>query len=67
MLVAVLQAIRAAAPELALGLRLSADSDAARAVVPSLEGLVDYVHVAVGDSSTFNGCVGIVPPRPPRE
>ncbi len=67
MLVAVLEAIRAAAPELALGLRLSADSDAARGVVPSLEGLVDYVHMAVGDSSTFSGCVGIVPPPPTAE
>jgi 2,4-dienoyl-CoA reductase-like NADH-dependent reductase (Old Yellow Enzyme family)/thioredoxin reductase len=67
MLVAVLKAIRAAAPQLTLGLRLSADSDAARAAAPSLDGLVDYVHVAIGDSSTFLGCVGIVPPPPTPE
>ncbi|HEY1276191.1 MAG TPA: FAD-dependent oxidoreductase [Thermoleophilaceae bacterium] len=67
MLVAVVEAIREAAPSLTLGLRLSADSDAARAVMPSLDGLVDYVHVAIGDSSTFGGCVGIVPPPPTPE
>jgi 2,4-dienoyl-CoA reductase-like NADH-dependent reductase (Old Yellow Enzyme family)/thioredoxin reductase len=67
MLVAVLEAIRAAAPDLALGLRLSGDSDAARAVAPSLDGLVDYLHIAIGDSSTFSGCWGIVPPPPTPE
>jgi 2,4-dienoyl-CoA reductase-like NADH-dependent reductase (Old Yellow Enzyme family)/thioredoxin reductase len=67
MLIAVLEAIRAAAPDLALGLRLSADSDAARAAVAELGSLVDYVHVAIGDSSTFVGCVGIVPPPPTPE
>ena len=60
----VLQAVRAAAPQLALGVRLSADSAAARAVVSELAPLVDFVHVAVGNSATFDGCSGIAPPPP---
>jgi 2,4-dienoyl-CoA reductase-like NADH-dependent reductase (Old Yellow Enzyme family)/thioredoxin reductase len=60
----VLETVRAAAPGLALGLRLSADSAAARAVAPALAPLVDYLHVAVGNSATFDGCTGIVPPPP---
>jgi 2,4-dienoyl-CoA reductase-like NADH-dependent reductase (Old Yellow Enzyme family) len=60
----VLRAVRAVAPELALGVRLSADSAAARAVAPALAELVDYVHLAIGDSSTFDGCTGIAPPPP---
>ena len=60
----VLEVVRAAAPALALGVRLSADSAAARAVAPALAELVDYVHLAVGDSSTFDGCTGIAPPPP---
>jgi NADPH-dependent 2,4-dienoyl-CoA reductase/sulfur reductase-like enzyme len=60
----VLETVRAAAPGLALGLRLSADSAAARAVAPALAPLVDYLHVAVGNSATFDGCSGIVPPPP---
>ena len=60
----VLRAVRAAAPGLALGVRLSADSAAARAVAPALAELVDYVHLAIGDSSTFDGCTGIAPPPP---
>ena len=60
----VLEVVRAAAPGLALGVRLSADSEAARAVAPRLAELVDYVHLAVGNSSTFDGCTGIAPPPP---
>ena len=60
----VLEAIRAAAPGLALGVRLSADSAPARAVAPALAPLVDFVHVAIGNSATFDGCSGIVPPPP---
>jgi 2,4-dienoyl-CoA reductase-like NADH-dependent reductase (Old Yellow Enzyme family)/thioredoxin reductase len=60
----VLEAVRAAAPGLALGLRLSADSAAAQAVAPALAPLVDYLHVAIGNSATFDGCSGIVPPPP---
>jgi 2,4-dienoyl-CoA reductase-like NADH-dependent reductase (Old Yellow Enzyme family)/thioredoxin reductase len=57
-----LEAVREAAPGLALGVRLSADSPSARAVVSELAGLVDYVHIAIGNSATFDGCVNIVPP-----
>jgi 2,4-dienoyl-CoA reductase-like NADH-dependent reductase (Old Yellow Enzyme family)/thioredoxin reductase len=57
-----LEAVRAAAPGLALGVRLSADSAPARAVVEELAALVDYVHIAIGNSATFDGCVNIVPP-----
>ena len=60
----VLEAVRAAAPSLALGVRLSADSAAARAVAPALAPLVDFIHVAMGNSATFDGCSGIVPPPP---
>jgi 2,4-dienoyl-CoA reductase-like NADH-dependent reductase (Old Yellow Enzyme family)/thioredoxin reductase len=57
-----LESVREAAPGLALGVRLSADSPSARAVVGELAGLVDYVHIAIGNSATFDGCVNIVPP-----
>ena len=60
----VVEAIRQAAPRLALGVRLSGDSEAAQAVVPRLGGIIDYVHVTTGNSATFDGCVGIVPPLP---
>jgi 2,4-dienoyl-CoA reductase-like NADH-dependent reductase (Old Yellow Enzyme family)/thioredoxin reductase len=63
----VLTAVREAAPGLALGIRLSADSAAAQAVVGALAPLVDYVHVALGNSATFDGCIGIVPPPPAPE
>jgi 2,4-dienoyl-CoA reductase-like NADH-dependent reductase (Old Yellow Enzyme family) len=63
-LVEVLRAVREAAPGLALGIRLSADSDAARAIAPKLAPLVDYLHLAVGNSATFDGCTGIAPPPP---
>ena len=64
----VLDAVRAAAPGLCLGVRLSADSPRApddRARWPS-EG-VDYLSFALGDSSTYLGSVGIVPPPPVEE
>ncbi|MEO9176425.1 MAG: FAD-dependent oxidoreductase [Gaiellales bacterium] len=57
-----LEAVRDAAPGLALGVRLSADSPSAQAAVAELGGLVDYVHIAIGNSATFDGCVNIVPP-----
>ncbi len=63
-LLAVLDAVRAAAPGLALGVRLSADSEAARKVVGELAGRVDYLSVALGESSTYLGAMGIVPPPP---
>jgi hypothetical protein len=63
-LLEVLGAVRRAAPRITLGVRLSADSAAARAVAPRLHAAVDYVHVAMGNSATFDGCVNIVPPPP---
>lgn len=60
----VLGSVRAAAGGLTVGVRLSADSAAARAIVNHLRPLVDYVHVAIGNSATFDGCVNIVPPLP---
>jgi 2,4-dienoyl-CoA reductase-like NADH-dependent reductase (Old Yellow Enzyme family)/thioredoxin reductase len=59
-----LRVVRDHAPTLALGVRLSADSAPARAVVAELTGLVDYVHLAVGNSATVARCAGIVPPPP---
>ena len=60
----VLGAVRASAPGLALGIRLSADSPAARAIAPRLAGAVDYVHLAIGHSATFARSTGIAPPPP---
>ncbi len=60
----VLGAVRAAAPGLALGLRLSADSPAARAIAPRLVGLVDFLHLAIGHSASFLRSTGIAPPPP---
>jgi 2,4-dienoyl-CoA reductase-like NADH-dependent reductase (Old Yellow Enzyme family)/thioredoxin reductase len=63
-LLAVLAAVREAAPGIALGVRLSADSAAARAVVADVAERVDYVGLALGDSSSYVGSTGIVPPPP---
>jgi 2,4-dienoyl-CoA reductase-like NADH-dependent reductase (Old Yellow Enzyme family)/thioredoxin reductase len=63
-LLAVLAAVRAAAPGLTIGVRLSADSEAAKAVVGEVAGHVDYIGLALGDSSTYVGSTGIVPPPP---
>jgi 2,4-dienoyl-CoA reductase-like NADH-dependent reductase (Old Yellow Enzyme family)/thioredoxin reductase len=63
-LLTVLTAVRGAAPELALGVRLSADSEAAAAVVGEVAAAADYVSVALGASSTYRGSTGIVPPPP---
>jgi 2,4-dienoyl-CoA reductase-like NADH-dependent reductase (Old Yellow Enzyme family)/thioredoxin reductase len=67
LLLEVVRAVRAAAPGLALGVRFSADSEAAAGVAPELAGLVDYVSIALGDSSTYRGSTGIVPPPPVEE
>ena len=67
LLLEVVRAVRTAAPGLALGVRLSADSDAAATVAPELAGLVDYLSIALGDSSTYRGSTGIVPPPPVEE
>ena len=66
-LLAVVDAVREAANGLAVGVRLSADAEAARRVVSELAGRVDYVHVALGDSSSYLGSAGIVPPPPTTE
>jgi len=63
-LLAVVKAVRDAAGRLAIGVRLTADSEASQAVVGELAGLVDYLHVALGDSSTYLGSAEIVPPPP---
>jgi 2,4-dienoyl-CoA reductase-like NADH-dependent reductase (Old Yellow Enzyme family)/thioredoxin reductase len=67
LLVTVVEAVRNAAPGLAIGVRLSADSEAAIGVAPELAGLVDYLSIALGDSSTYRGSTGIVPPPPVEE
>jgi 2,4-dienoyl-CoA reductase-like NADH-dependent reductase (Old Yellow Enzyme family)/thioredoxin reductase len=64
-LVAVLGAVRGAAPSLGLGVRVSGDSTAGLAIaeVAASEG-ADYISVALGESSSYLGSVGIVPPPP---
>jgi 2,4-dienoyl-CoA reductase-like NADH-dependent reductase (Old Yellow Enzyme family)/thioredoxin reductase len=61
---AVLAAVRETAAGIAIGVRLSADSPVAGRIAAELGSSVDYVHVALGDSSTYLGSVGIVPPPP---
>jgi 2,4-dienoyl-CoA reductase-like NADH-dependent reductase (Old Yellow Enzyme family) len=63
-LLEVVRAVRAAVPGLALGVRLSADSEPARRVAPLLAGEVDYLSLALGDSPTYLGSTLIVPPPP---
>src|SRR3990172_539750 len=62
----VLAAVRAAVGhELAVGVRLSADSEAAQRVASLLvDEDVDFLSVALGESSTYRGSTGIVPPPP---
>ena len=63
-LVAVVRAVRAAAPGLCIGVRMSADSVPAQNVAPQLRGEVDYVSVALGESPSYLGSLLIVPPPP---
>ncbi len=63
-LLEVLAAVRGAAPGLALGVRLSADSRAAEAVAADVAAHADYLSIALGASSTYRGSTGIVPPPP---
>ena len=65
---AVLRAVRAAAPGLALGVRLSADSPRAAQIaeLAASEG-VDYVSAALGRSSSYLASSLIVPPPPVAE
>ena len=51
-------------PGARLGVRLSADAPAAVGVAGALGGRVDYLSLALGESSTYRGSVGIVPPPP---
>jgi 2,4-dienoyl-CoA reductase-like NADH-dependent reductase (Old Yellow Enzyme family)/thioredoxin reductase len=64
LLQAILGAVRDGAPELAVGVRVSADAAVAGAIVEQLTGRADYVSFALGDASTLSGAVGIVPPPP---
>ncbi|MFN8224426.1 MAG: FAD-dependent oxidoreductase [Gaiellales bacterium] len=61
---AVLETVRQAAPGLALGLRLSADDANVRRAAPALLPLVDYVSIALGESSSYLGSTLIAPPAP---
>ena len=61
---AVLDAVRAAAPGSRSACGSARTREAARAVVGELAGHVDYVSVALGESSTYLGSAGIVPPPP---
>lgn len=61
---AVVRAVREVAPGLVLGVRLSADLPAAQEAFRALAGHVDYVSLALGESSTYRGSTGIVPPPP---
>ncbi len=66
LLLAVIDAVRAAAPELAISIRLSADPAAGTApgVARLLEGRVDVLSVTLGDSPSYVGSSLIVPPPP---
>jgi 2,4-dienoyl-CoA reductase-like NADH-dependent reductase (Old Yellow Enzyme family)/thioredoxin reductase len=67
-LTAVIRAVRQAVPGLCVGVRLSADSQRIAGILPLLVAeRVDYVSLAIGDSSTYLGSVGIVPPPPVAE
>jgi 2,4-dienoyl-CoA reductase-like NADH-dependent reductase (Old Yellow Enzyme family)/thioredoxin reductase len=63
----VVGAVRQAAQGLCLGVRVSADSPRGREIVDAVAGTVDYVSLALGESSTYLGSVGIVPPPPVEE
>ena len=67
-LLAVVRAVREAAPGLCLGLRVSADSKHVSAILQAADAAeVDYVSLALGESSTYLGSTGIVPPAPVAE
>ena len=60
-----MRAVRRAAPGLCVGVRVSADSKRGAAIArAAAEEGVDYLSLALGDSSTYLGSVGIVPPPP---
>lgn len=59
-----IEAVRAAAPGLVVGVRLTADAKPTIAVAPQLAGEVDFMHVTIGDSSSYVGGALIVAPPP---
>lgn len=59
-----IEAVRAAAPGLVVGVRLTADAKPTIAVAPQLAGEVDFMHLTIGDSSTYVGGALIVAPPP---
>lgn len=61
---AVLRSVRESAPQIAVGVRVSADSAVAASILAVVGEQVDYVSFALGDASTLAGAVGIVPPPP---
>jgi 2,4-dienoyl-CoA reductase-like NADH-dependent reductase (Old Yellow Enzyme family)/thioredoxin reductase len=61
---AILSSVRDSAPELAVGVRVSADAAVTGEIVEQLTGRADYVSFALGDASTLMGATGIVPPPP---
>jgi len=63
-LVAVLDAVRAAAPGLAVGVRLTAGPPEYAEMARTVAQRVDFLHVAIGDSSSLHGSTGVVPPPP---
>ena len=63
-LLAVVRAVRAAAPGLCVGVRMSADSAPAQRMAPYLTEEVDYVSLALGESPSYLGSALIVPPPP---
>jgi 2,4-dienoyl-CoA reductase-like NADH-dependent reductase (Old Yellow Enzyme family)/thioredoxin reductase len=68
LLVAIVRAVREAAPGLCLGVRVSGDSETGLAIAgAAAEEGVDYLSVALGESSSYLGSVGIVPPSPVAE
>src|SRR5205814_368675 len=66
-LLAVIDSVRRSAPGLALGVRLSADAAPALSAARKIADRVDFLHVALGDSSTYRGSLQIVPPPPEPE
>ena len=58
---AVVERVRAEAPSLALGLRVSADASVSEAIVRAAGDTVDFVHATLGDASSVHGAAGIVP------
>ncbi len=63
-LLEVLRAVRAGAPGLCVGVRLSADSEPAQRIAPLLANEVDYLSLALGESPSYLGSTLIVPPPP---